>query len=172
MYKLRELDKKDIEQINNWRKNEKLIWYLEAPYRYINLEIDNRWYENYLNNRNTTIRCAIIVEETDKIIGLITLANINNISRTAELHIMIGEEENCGKGVGSFAIKKMLKHAFFDLNLNRIELEVLTLNERAKKTKLGFKCEGTKREACFKNGKYVNIDIMSILKDEFLFEVD
>lgn len=168
MYKLRELEKKDIEEINNWRKNEELIQYLEAPYRYINLEVENKWYENYLNNRNNTIRCAITTQE-DNIIGLITLTNINNINRSAELHIMIEKEENCGKGIGSFAINKILNHAFFDLNLNRVELEVLTQNLRAQNAykKLGFKYEGTRRKACFKNGIYVDIDIMSILKEEF-----
>ena len=169
MYNLRELEKKDIEQINNWRKNEDLIKYLEAPYRYINLDVENKWYENYLNNRNTTVRCAITTED-DNIIGLITLADINSVSRSAVLHIMIGNEENCGKGIGSFAIKQMLNHAFLNLNLNRVELEVLSQNIRAKKTyeKIGFKYEGTRREACFKNGNYIDIDIMSMLKKEFL----
>ena len=168
MYKLREIEKKDIEIINKWRKNEELIQNLGATYRYINLDVENKWYDNYLVNRNTTVRCAITMEDDD-IIGLITLANIDNVNRTAVLHIMIGEEENCGKGVGSFAISKMLSHAFLDLNLNRVELEVLTQNIRAKKTyeKLGFKYEGTKREAYFKNGNYNDVEIMAILKKDF-----
>ncbi len=169
MYKLRELEKKDIKEINSWRQSGELIEFLEAPYRYINIDVEDEWYENYLRNRNNTIRCAITTEE-DKAIGLITLADINNISRSAELHIMIGKEENCGKGIGSFAIKEMLNHAFLDLNLHRVELQVLEYNDRAKKAyqKIGFKYEGTRREACFKKGKYINLEIMSILKDEFL----
>lgn len=169
MYKLRELERRDIETINSWRKKEDLIKNLGAPYRYINFDVENEWFDNYLKNRNTTIRCAITTEK-DEIIGLVTLADINVVNRTAVLHIMIGDEENCGKGIGSIAIRKMLKHAFLDLNLNRVELEVLTENIRAKKTyeKLGFKFEGVRREACFKNGEYINMEIMSILRKEFV----
>ncbi len=169
MYFLREIEKKDIEEINIWRKNKELIEYLGAPYRFINLDVESKWYENYLNNRHNTIRCAI-TEENDEILGLVTITDINNVNRTATLHIMIGKEENCGKGLGSFAINRILKHAFLDLNLNRVELQVLTKNIRAKKTyeKVGFKYEGTKRKVCFKNGEYLDMDIMSILKEEFL----
>lgn len=48
MYKLRELERKDLEQINKWRNDPELIELLGAPYRFINLEVDTKWYENYM----------------------------------------------------------------------------------------------------------------------------
>ena len=168
MYILRELQRSDIEIINNWRNDKDLISYLGSPFRYINKEIDERWYEDYLLNRNSTVRCAIIKEEV--IIGIVSLTNIDCISRTGIFHIMIGDITSQNKGAGEFASIEILKHAFNNLNLNRIELLVLENNKRAIHLyeKLGFFSEGIKREAVFKDGKYQNMIIMSLLKKDFL----
>jgi hypothetical protein len=48
MYKLRELRKEDILKINKWRNDSELINHLGAPFRYINLDVDYRWYDNYM----------------------------------------------------------------------------------------------------------------------------
>lgn len=169
MYKLRELERKDLEQINKWRNDPELIELLGAPYRFINLEVDTKWYENYMGNRNSAIRCAIIQEGSDDILGLVSLVSINYMNQSAEFHIMIGDKENQGKGIGIFAVNAMLDHAFNNMNLRRIELSVLDSNERAKALykKCGFVYEGTKREAKYKKGKFEDLLYYSILRDEY-----
>lgn len=169
MYKLRELERKDLERINKWRNDSELIELLGAPYRFINLEVDIKWYENYMGNRGSAIRCAIIQEDSDEILGLVSLVSINYMNQSAEFHIMIGDKENQGKGIGTFAVNAMLEHAFNNMNLRRIELSVLESNERAKALykKCGFVYEGTKRQAKYKKGKFVDISYYSILKEEF-----
>ena len=170
MYKLRELRKEDIPNINKWRNDSELINHLGAPFRYINLDVDYRWYDNYMQNRNTTIRCAIVeATDEDNILGLISLTNINFINRSAEFHIMIGDTKNKGKGIGYFATIEILTHAFNNMNLNRIELGVLESNTRALKLyeKVGFNREGVKCQSIYKNGKFVDMIMMAILKEEF-----
>ena len=169
MYKLREIERKDLESINIWRNDADLISFLGAPFRFINLEVDSKWYENYMSNRNSTIRCAIVEEEKNEILGLISLMSINPVNQSAELHIMIGRAENQGKGIGTFAVNAMLEHGFNNLNLNRIELYVLESNIRAQNLyeKCGFVKEGLKRESNFKNGKYEGMYLYSILRKEF-----
>lgn len=170
MYKLRELSKKDLIKVNGWRNNPELIKLLGAPFRYIDVQIDERWYENYLSNRNTAIRCAI-VDENDEVLGLVSLLGIDRLNQSAEFNIMIGDTNNQGKGIGSFAVKEMLHHAFYDMNLQRIELTVLEDNARAKHVyeKNGFVYEGRKRKAVFKDGKFVDMLMYSVLRDEYLF---
>lgn len=170
MFKLRELQRKDIPTINNWRNNRELVDYLGAPYRYISLEIDYKWYENYLNNRHNTIRCSIVKkEDEDSILGLVSLTNMNSLNQSAAFHIMIGSENNRGKGLGYFATTEMITHAFNNMNLNRVELNVLESNSRAIKLyeKIGFKKEGIRRKSVFKNGEFVDMIMMGILKEEF-----
>lgn len=168
MYKLRELERKDIEIINSWRNDRDLIANLGAPFRFINGDVDNAWYENYMSSRGSTIRCSV-VDEKDMILCLVSLTNIDRINRSATIHIMVGNEANCGKGIGTFAMVNMINHAFNDMNLRRIELSVLKDNIRAQGLyrKLGFQIEGEKREAVYKNGEYKNMYIMSLLKSEY-----
>lgn len=170
MYKLRELDRKDMTTINRWRNDKELIDHLGAPFRYINQIVDDRWYDNYMNNRSTCVRCAIVTEESDDIIGLVSLIKIDQMNQSAEFHIMIGGKQNRGKGAGIFAVKEILHHAFLNLNLQRIELTVNEDNTSAIHLyeKVGFVREGMKRNARFKNGKFINMHLYSILRDEFL----
>lgn len=168
MYKLREISIKDMETINLWRNNPELIQYLGAPYRFIDLQVDKEWFDNYMKNRNTTIRCSI-VDKNDKILGLISLVSINYINQSAELHIMIGMEEERCKGMGTFAICTMIEHAFIDLNLQRIQLSVLEDNLRAIHVyeKIGFKREGVLRQCVYKQGVFKNLFIYGILRNEY-----
>lgn len=168
-YKLRELEKKDLPVINEWRNNPELIAQLGAPYRFINLSVDEAWFDGYMKNRSTTVRCAIVEEHNDEILGLVSLVSIDHLNQSAEFHIMIGNKENQGKGLGTFAVMQMLKHAFDNLNLQRVELTVLEDNERARHLyeKVGFVQEGVKRSARYKKGKFVNMMIYSVLKAEF-----
>lgn len=168
MYKLRELSRNDVKEINLWRSNKELIENLGAPFRYIDEEIDFKWFDNYLNNRSTTVRCTIL-DGNNQAIGLVSLTNINHLNQTAVFHIMIGSSEHRGKGVGYIATNEMLKHAFYDLNLNRVELTLLESNKAALNlySKVGFEQEGIKRQAVYKRGEFINMISMSILKTEF-----
>ena len=169
MYRLRELSQKDIEQINMWRNDPALIACLGAPFRYINQDVDKRWYDQYMNARGSAVRCAV-VDDTDTIIGLVSLMSIDSVHRSANLHIMIGGAANRGKGIGTFAVRAMVEHGFFDLNLNRIELGVLTDNIPARRLyeKIGFCQEGIKRQSVYKQGEYQDQIIMGLLRGEYV----
>lgn len=169
MFHLRELERKDLPVINKWRNDPELICLLGAPFRYINLDIDIKWYESYLGNRGNAVRCAITEDDKDLILGLVSLTSINYLNQSAEFHIMIGDIQNQGRGIGTFAVKNMLNHAFKNMNLHRVELTVLEDNARAKHLyeKCGFVYEGKKRKAKYKNGKFVDMLQYSILKSEF-----
>ena len=130
MLKLRKLNENDLSIINTWRNDKDLIDNLGAPFRFIEPGVDKRWYENYMNSRNVAVRCAI-VDENDKILGLVSLTSIDQLNQSAEFHIMIGCSENQGRGIGTFAVNEMLKHAFYNLNLHRVELTALENNEQA-----------------------------------------
>lgn len=169
MYKLREIERKDLDLINSWRNDPELIEQLGAPYRFINNEVDQKWFDSYMNNRASQVRCAIVDNVDDKILGLVSLVSINQINQSAEFHIMIGNRDNQGKGIGSFAVREMLKHAFNNMNLNRVELTVLENNNRAKHLyeKNGFIYEGRKRKAKFKGGRFVDMLMYAIIRDDY-----
>lgn len=172
MFRLREIEKRDIEVINRWRNDPELIASLGAPYRYINSIVDEKWFDSYMNNRNTQVRCSI-VDENDAIIGLVSLVDIDHMNQSCVFHIMIGSGENQGKGAGTYATKEMLNHAFNNLNIHRVELNVLADNMRAIHLyeKVGFIKEGTRRQCDFKNGKFVDMLMYSVLREEYLEKI-
>lgn len=172
MIRLRELSRKDLPVINSWRLDRSLNEVMGSPYRFIDMEVEEKWFDNYLNDRNSCIRCTICDDET--IVGIISLTNIDYHNRCCRLHIMIGNVSNRNKGIGTYAIREMVKHAFLNVNMNRVELGILDYNEHSSYVfeKIGFHLEGIKREAVFKNGKYVDMKEYSILKSEYSKNID
>ncbi len=63
----------------------------------------------------------------------------------------------------------LLRHAFNTLNLNRVGLRVYETNPRAIQSyrKAGFVEEGRLRQEEYRNGEYIDVICMSILRSEW-----
>jgi RimJ/RimL family protein N-acetyltransferase len=63
----------------------------------------------------------------------------------------------------------MLEHAFTVLRLHRVALSVFAFNERAIRAyrKLGFVMEGRSREAIWRDGRFWDEILMSVIEDEW-----
>ena len=170
MFFLRELSRSDLSEINKWRNDADLIKALGSPYRYIDQEVDDNWFNNYLASRSNNVRLAICEVESGRIVGAVYLLEIDWTHRCCEFAILIGDKQSQGKGLGEFATRGILTHAFLDLNLHRVHLTVLFTNPRAIHLykKVGFIEEGCLRQSVFKNGKYVDLVQMAILSSEYV----
>jgi RimJ/RimL family protein N-acetyltransferase len=139
-------------------------------YRPLSRAEEERWVES-LASRREDIVLAIEVRAGDQWvhIGNVGLHRIDWKNRTATLGIVIGEREYWGKGYGTEAVRTMLRYAFEELGLNRVELETYSFNPRAIRCyeKAGFKREGVRRQALYRNGKFHDVILMGILRDEF-----
>ena len=112
---------------------------------------------------------SIVTLENDKLIGNISLEDIDYVMRTGTLGIFIGDIEARSKGYGTEAIRLILDFGFHYLNLHNIKLNVFEFNKRAIAcyNRCGFKECGRRRESYFLNGKYYYTVIMDILSTEF-----
>ncbi len=108
-------------------------------------------------------------KENWKLIGSCSFFNLDHRNRSSEFGIMIGEKSYWNKGYGTEAVHLLCQHGFDTLNLNRIFLRVFETNPGAVRAyeKAGFTHEGRQRQAEFREGKYIDVLVMSILKDEF-----
>ena len=90
-------------------------------------------------------------------------------NRAASFRIVIWDATGRDKGHGTEAAALLLRHGFEALALNRIELEVYAFNPRARRVyeKLGFKLEGTRREALIWDGEAVDAHIMSLIRRDY-----
>lgn len=101
-------------------------------------------------------------------VGLIRCDEIDFINRT----IRIGADVHKNfrqQGIGTKIYILLLKYCFDYLNMNRVWLLVIDDNYKAIKlyTKSGFSIDGKYRQAIYRDGKYKDYIIMSILKDEY-----
>lgn len=73
------------------------------------------------------------------------------------------------RGVGTEATRLVVDHVFRELPINRIELEVYAFNARgiAVYEKVGFRREGTRREALRWEGEFVDAITMGILRSDW-----
>ena len=105
----------------------------------------------------------------DRPVGFIDLDGIDWGARSAWVGIGIGPREDWGKGFGTDAMKTLLRYAFEELNLHRVNLSVFEYNPRAIRSyeKAGFRHEGRQREALHRAGKRWDMLFMGILKSDW-----
>ncbi|MDN6147003.1 MAG: GNAT family N-acetyltransferase, partial [Tetragenococcus koreensis] len=112
----------------------------------------------------------IVHKETERLVGIVSLINMDYKNRSAECIIDIGAKDMWGKGIGSSAISLILEFAFLELNLHRVYLQVFSFNKKAIKLyeKMGFTHEGNQRQALYRMGTWHDIIMMSILENEYI----
>nr|WP_174257526.1 GNAT family protein [Phytoactinopolyspora alkaliphila] len=74
-----------------------------------------------------------------------------------------------GQGIGPEATRLILGYVFDVVGLHRVQLEVFSFNERARRSyeKCGFVVEGRLRDALFWHGERHDTIVMGILRSEF-----
>lgn len=133
------------------------------------LEGETEWYER-MRKRENTLTFAIRRLDSGALLGSTSLMDINHRIQSAMFGIAVGERSVWGQGYGTDATRVIIRYGFMELNLNRIELEVYDFNLRAIKSyeKVGFKHEGVRRQAGFRDGRHFDILVMSILRAEWV----
>lgn len=111
-----------------------------------------------------------IVERSGRLIGSVRLWRISPRNRSAMLTVFIGDKTRWGRGYGTDALRVVLRQAFGPMGLHRVELHVFDYNARAIRSyeKAGFVREGARREALSRDGRYHDILVMGVLREEFL----
>jgi RimJ/RimL family protein N-acetyltransferase len=100
-------------------------------------------------------------------IGVCGLTSIDLINRHAEFSLYLGPESH-GKGLGEPALKTLCAHGFNALGLCHIFGETFDGNPAAQTfEKVGFKKEGTRRSFYFRDGKFIDAHLYSVLAYEF-----
>jgi RimJ/RimL family protein N-acetyltransferase len=123
--------------------------------------------DGFLTDPNVVI-FIICRKDDDQHIGKTALFRIDWVGRMAIFYIGIADKINWSKGYGSEATRLMVDYAFKTLNLNRIQLHVYVGNARAVEVykNVGFKVEGTLREAMYHNGAFCDFYVMGLLRSD------
>jgi len=168
--RLRATERDDLKHYYEWVNDPEVTCGL-SMYLPMSTRDEEKWFEAQLEKEAVERPLAIDLRQGDgwKLIGSCSVFDINWVSSSAELGIMIGEKSVWNQGLGTQVMTLLLRHCFETLNLNRAFLHVFGENARARRSyeKAGFVVEGCMRQAVFKQGKYDDIYIMSVLRGEW-----
>ena len=168
---LRAMEPEDHVLINQWR-NDKELQSLSAGTAFsVSLEAEKAWVASKTGFSSNEKYWSVCLQSSKKMIGYISLNNIDYIHRKADWGgIVIGERGSETNGASFDAAYQMLDFAFSQLNLHRVcgywrsdHAASIMLGGF-----LGFKREGRFRDSLYKDGSYHDQIIMAILKEEFL----
>jgi RimJ/RimL family protein N-acetyltransferase len=130
-------------------------------------EVWEQWYQSIKEQPDD--RMTWMIEHENRCIGSAGLHHISRTDKNAAFAIGIWDVTKFGCGIGTEATKLVLKYAFTELGLHRVDLKVLDYNMRGIRCyeKCGFKVDGVLRENALIEGEYHSDIVMSILEDEF-----
>jgi RimJ/RimL family protein N-acetyltransferase len=166
---LRADERSDIPNFVRWLNDGETISFLSmrAP---MSVAMEEKWYDNMLEHQGKdAFHFVICLLEDDRPIGTLALFAIDYVNGNAGIGISIGEKELWGQGLGTDAMNAVVDFGFGMLRLERLWLEVYDFNKRARRSydKSGFTLEGVERHAIYKHGRFIDAELMSILREEW-----
>ena len=162
---IRLMEKGDIEEARTLHNDPSVLRQLTDP-RPVNETQQAAWFEA-LSKSQTSQRYVIRNSVSDYMIGVFRVDNIDLINKSVMVGLDIAPRFR-GRGISYQVYEHFIDHFFKEIGMNRIYLYVLETNEIAHHVyeKLGFEEEGRQRQAVFRDGRYVDYVMMSLLKSD------
>ena len=164
--RLRPMEPRDLPKFVEWLADPEVRRWLAGMDEAPTMEDEVAWYDR---RRSDTEAVLWTMETLDgQLIGNIEL-RLTPASHRAELGIAVQDKTQWSKGFGTDAVRLALEYGFDDLELNRIELTVDSLNARGRRCyeKCGFVEEGLLRQHRFVEGQFGDTVVMSVLRSEW-----
>ena len=159
---LRAPELEDVRIISAWLNDREANKFLQVVY-----PVSKRYADSFVMeaDEDKSKKVFIIDNEDRKPIGIIAMSSIRWESRCCEIGIAIYDRNYRGKGYGRDALSTALRFAFEDMNLHLVYLQVDESNEEARRlySSLNFEYEGTLRDRYYREGRYRNVMMMSIV---------
>ncbi|MBE6834733.1 MAG: GNAT family N-acetyltransferase [Ruminococcaceae bacterium] len=164
---LRLLSQADLKDRVDWINDEENIQTLLFDWP-TSFDKTLKWFNNVVFD-NSKLNFSIVDKETDELIGMTGLLNIDRVNHHAQLYITIGNKKYRGKRLPDEVIPLVLEYGFTELELKKIYLYTLPNNERGRHVyeRNGFKLDGVLRQQVYCRGKQQDLYVHSILKNEF-----
>ncbi|MBC8343007.1 MAG: GNAT family N-acetyltransferase, partial [Bacteroidetes bacterium] len=132
------------------------------------LDFQKKWFENLKNDTNNQ-RFAVDTPDLG-FIGTANLVDINWKDNNAFHGMMLGDKDVRGKGYGIDTIMAIMRYAFEELHLERLDSSMIEYNQISVSiycNKLNWKEEGRQRNWYFRKNKYWDRIIVGITKDDY-----
>lgn len=162
---LRKLEKKDVPYMLEWMHDPEINCIFSVDFASFTETMAEAFVERSFDEENQHFA---VVNEKDEYQGTISLKNISVKDRNAEYAVVFRKQAH-GTGISGVATEEILDYAFHVLKLERVYLNVLEDNRRARAfyKKMGFAEEGVFRKHKWINGKFHDLYWFGMLKDSY-----
>lgn len=158
------LDSKHLEQIRLWR-NCPVIYKWCRQWEPIADVTHASWFKRQSEDPSTKMYGVFTGPD---LIGVSGLTSIDHINDRAEFSLYISPE-NHKAGYGKAALKTLVRHGFDNMGLNSIWGECFDGNPASKMFEsVGFKKDGIRREFYFREGRFVDAHLYSLLRSQWI----
>ena len=157
----------DFKIIHNWQ-NSVIDARLTMGYRFpVSDTTSRKWLEERLMKLEKfpeKIYWAIRIKSDKRLIGFVTLFNIDYLNKNAEIGIYLASDRS--KGFGKSSLKKCFEMGFSDLNLHKIYAKVISDNILATSTftAIGFREEAVLVDQFWDGKSWASIKVLSIFQ--------
>lgn len=129
-----------------------------------------KWFENHYNDTDY----RFIIEYEKRAVGIATLTDIDWKNRKAFHGIKIANTTERHKGIGMDTVMAIMRYAFDELGLNRLDGAWFPDNLSSKNMymKCGWKEEGVRKKYIYKNGRYHDLVETGILAETYYELID
>jgi RimJ/RimL family protein N-acetyltransferase len=160
----------DLEIVTAWYGSTDFLRHLDAvpAAPQLNSQIQE-WYKQRAKQTNGFL-FAVRHLADDRLLGYVELDSILWSHQVSWIVIAIGEADDRGRGFGRDALNTLVRFAFHELNLRRLQLTVFAYNKGAIHLyeSLGFQREGTFREFLHRDGSFHDMYLYGLLRQEWV----
>lgn len=167
--RLTSLTHDDLPTLVRWHADAEFLRLLDArPARPRHADELRTWLDEQRDARDALLFGVRRLDQ-DELVGYAMLDGILWTHRTAWVTLAIGDRAHQGRGYGYAALQLLVRFAFGELNLHRLQLTVFSYNTRAIQIyeRLGFQREGIYREFLERDGQRYDMYLYGLLRHEW-----
>lgn len=166
---LRAIETADIEQLNVWANSPELWEKLGGWHFPYSKQSTEQWVRN-INNNDMKNQVYAIDTKEHGLIGTANLVNIDWKNKNAFHGMMLGDKESRGKGYAQDAVMTIMRYAFDELGLNRLDGDMIssnTLSINFYTKRCGWEVEGVKKDWFYRKGGFLDKVVVGITRSRF-----
>jgi len=168
----RDFEERDIDFIYKCKNDEKLNSMIVAQYHPFSYEEASEWVHGCMGEHETYKFWAIATNnEEQRIVGWVSISHIDYNNKSASFHgIVIGDNDYKDGFAWIESYLFIMDYVFTELQFHRLYGENIVEHKHSIKISkaLFFQHEGIQRDAAYKDGKFHDVEIYSILNIEYM----
>lgn len=170
---LRAVERADLELLHRWANDPEIGQMLGGWHFPGSMDYQEMWFTGLKTDQRNQ---RFAIETPD--LGLIGTANLVDIDwKNGHAHhgMLLGDKDMRGKGYGVDTIMAIMRFAFEELRLHRLDGSIIEYNQPSYRTyveKCGWVVEGRKREWYFRQNRRWDRIIVGITRDDYFKLLD